>query len=78
MKKILGVIVLGLLWANTSFANDHKPNNFDAFVWSDGKKLEIQKGRDIENPERIATAYVKGLTAGSKKKAAKNLAGIID
>jgi hypothetical protein len=51
MKKILGVIVLGLLWANTSFANDHKPNNFDAFVWSDGKKLKIQKGRDIENPE---------------------------
>jgi len=51
MKKILGILVLGLLWANTSFANDHKPNNFDAFVWSDGKKLKIQKGRDIENPE---------------------------
>ena len=51
MKKLLSIIVLGLLWANTSFANDHKPNNFDAFVWSDGKKLKIQKGRDIENPE---------------------------
>ena len=36
-------MVLGLLWANTSFANHHKPNNFDAFVWSDGKKLKIQK-----------------------------------
>ena len=44
-------MVLGLLWANTSFANDHKPNNFDAFVWLDGKKIKIQKGRDIENPE---------------------------
>jgi len=51
MKKLLGIVVLGLLWANTSFANDHKPNNFDAFVWSDGKKLKIQKGRDIESPE---------------------------
>ena len=36
------------------------------------------KKRNIKNPERIATAYVKGLTVGSKKKAAKNLAGIID
>ena len=51
MKKLLGILVLGLLWANTSFAKDHKPNNFDAFVWLDGKKLKIQKGRDIENPE---------------------------
>jgi len=34
--------------------------------------------RNIKNPERIATAYVKGLSAGSKKKAAKNLVGIID
>ena len=48
MKKILGVIVLGLLWTSTSFAD---PKNFDAFVWSKGKKLEIQKGRDIENPK---------------------------
>ena len=50
MKKLLGILVLGLLWSNTSFAKDHKPNNFDAFVWLDGKKLKIQKGRDIENP----------------------------
>ena len=40
--------------------------------------LKKFKKRNIKNPERIATAYVKGLTAGSKKKAAKNLAGIID
>ena len=50
MKKLLGIAVLGLFWANTSFANNNKPNNFDAFVWSNGKKLKIQKGRDIENP----------------------------
>ena len=42
------ILVLGLLWTSTSFAD---PKNFDAFVWSNGKKLEIQKGRDIENPE---------------------------
>ena len=41
MKKLLGIVILGLLWANISFAKDHKPNNFDAFVWSDGKKLKI-------------------------------------
>jgi len=40
--------------------------------------LKKFKKRNIKNPERIATAYVKGLTAGSKKKAAKNLEGIID
>ena len=40
--------------------------------------LKKFKQRNIKNPERIAKAYVKGLTVGSKKKAAKNLAGIID
>ena len=40
--------------------------------------LKKFKKRNIKNPERIATAYVKGLTTGSEKKAAKNLAGIID
>ena len=40
--------------------------------------LKKFKKRNIKNPERLATAYVRGLTAGSKKKAAKNLAGIID
>ena len=40
--------------------------------------LKKFKKRNIKNPERVATAYVKGLTVGSKKKAAKNLAGIID
>ena len=40
--------------------------------------LKKFKKRNIKNPERIATAYVKGLTVGSKKKATKNLAGIID
>ena len=29
--------------------------------------LKKFKKRNIKNPERIATAYVKGLTAGSKK-----------
>ena len=61
MIKFLGTLVLGLLWSNTSFANDHKPNNLDAFVWLDGKKLKIQKGRDIENPEnKIIIIYNHG------------------
>ena len=30
--------------------------------------LKKFKKRNIKNPERIAIAYVKGLTAGSKKK----------
>jgi len=30
--------------------------------------LKKFKKRNIKNPERIATAYVKGLTAGTKKK----------
>ena len=41
------------------------------------KKKKVKKLK-TKKPERLATAYVKGLTAGSKKKAAKNLAGIID
>ena len=58
MKKLLGIIVLGLLWCNISFSS---PKNFDAFVWSDGKKLKIQKGRDIENPEnKIIIIYNHG------------------
>ena len=47
-----------------------KPNSKDL--------LKKFKKRKSKNPERRATAYVKGLTAGSKKKAAKKLAGIID
>ena len=59
MKKLLGILVLGLLWASTSFAADPKP--IDAFVWLDGKKLKIQKGRDIENPEnKILIIYNHG------------------
>ena len=38
--------------------------------------LKKFKKRNIKNPERIATAYVKGLTAGSKKKAAKNWSAV--
>ena len=61
MKKLLGIVILGLLWSNTSFANAHQPNYFDAFVWLDGKKLKIQKGRDIENPEnKIIIIYNHG------------------
>ena len=33
--------------------------------------LKKFKKRNIKNPERIATAYVKGLTTGSKKKLLK-------
>ena len=40
--------------------------------------LKKFKKRNIKNTEIISTGYIKGLTAGSKKKAAKNLAGIID
>jgi len=33
--------------------------------------LKKFKKRNIKNPERIATAYVKGLTSGSKKRLLK-------
>ena len=33
-----------------------KPKPFDAFVWKEGKKLKIIKGRDIDNPEDFALA----------------------
>ncbi|MDA9065508.1 hypothetical protein N9K28_03225 [Candidatus Pelagibacter sp.] len=33
--------------------------------------LKKFKKRNIKNPERIATAYIKGLTAGSKKRLLK-------
>ena len=38
--------------------------------------LKKFKKRNIKNPERIATAYVKGLTAGSKKKLLKIQQGL--
>ena len=58
------------MYKKSSEVMPRKPNYKDL--------LKKFKKRNIKNPERIATAYVKGLTAGSKKKAAKNLAGIID
>ena len=63
MRKFLTLIIFfNLLIVNISFAkeieyllfkssNYEKPKNFDAFVWHEGKKLKIIKGRDIDNPK---------------------------
>ena len=38
-----------------------KPKPFDAFIWDEGKKLKIIKGRDIDNPkDKIIVIYNHG------------------
>ena len=73
MRKFLTLIIFfNLLIVNISFAkeieyllfkssNYEKPKNFDAFVWHEGKKLKIIKGRDIDNPkDKIIIIYNHG------------------
>ena len=73
MRKFLTLIIFfKLLIVNISFAkeieyllfkssNYEKPKNFDAFVWHEGKKLKIIKGRDIDNPkDKIIVIYNHG------------------
>jgi len=73
MRKFLTLIIFfNLLIVNISFAkeieyllfkssNYEKPKNFDAFVWHEGKKLKIIKGRDIDNPkDKIIVIYNHG------------------
>ena len=36
MKKLLGVLILGLLWCNISFANDNRVEDFNQWLTKNG------------------------------------------
>ena len=63
-KFLLLIIILNLLFINTSFAkeieylkfkpsNYEKPKNFDAFVWHEGDKLKLIKGKKFSNEKNL-------------------------
>jgi len=40
MKKLLGILVLGLLICSTVFAVEIKPLNKSGFIFNDGKRVK--------------------------------------
>ena len=47
MKKILGVVALGLLVCSTVFAGEIKPLNKSGFIFNDGKRVKYIKDYKI-------------------------------
>ena len=47
MKKLLGILVLGLLWCNISFANqDYRIKNFTQWLYENGHNQYLEKDSD--------------------------------
>ena len=47
MKKILGILVLGLLWCNISFANqEYRIKNFTQWLYENGHNQYLEKDSD--------------------------------
>ena len=43
MKKLLGIIVLGLLWCNISFANDNRLESFSQWLFDNGYSEYVEE-----------------------------------
>ena len=43
MKKLLGILVLGLLWCNISFAQDYRIKNFIKWLYENGHNQYVEK-----------------------------------
>ena len=68
MKKLLGILVLGLLVCSTVFAGEIKPLNKSGFIFNDGKKVKYIKDYKITDPDNtILVIYNHGLD-GIKQK----------
>ncbi len=46
MKKLLGILVLGLLWCNISFAQDYRIKNFIKWLYENGHNQYVEKDSD--------------------------------
>ena len=47
MKKLLGIVVLGLLWCNISFADqDYRIKNFTQWLYENGHNQYLEKDSD--------------------------------
>ena len=46
MKKLLGILVLGLLWCNISFAQDYRIKNFIKWLYENGYNQYVEKDSD--------------------------------
>jgi len=46
MKKLLGILVLGLLWCNISFAQDYRIKNFIKWLYQNGYNQYVKKDSD--------------------------------
>ena len=47
MKKLLGIVVLGLLVCSTVFAGEIRPFKKSGFIFNDGKKVKYIKDYKI-------------------------------
>ena len=68
MKKLLGILVPGLLICSTVFAGEIKPLNKSGFIFNDGKRVKYIKDYKITDPDNtILVIFNHGLT-GKKEK----------
>ena len=68
MKKLLGIVVLGLLVCSTVFAGEIRPFKKSGFIFNDGKKVKYIKDYKITDPDNtILVIFNHGLT-GKKEK----------
>ena len=69
MKKLLGILVLGLLVCSTVFAGEIKPLNKSGFIFNDGKRVKYIKDYKITDPDNtILVIYNHGLDGIKEKK----------
>ena len=68
MQKILGTLILCLLYCSTNFASEIKPFNKSGFIFNDGGKIKYIEDYKITNAENtILVIYNHGLVAVKQK-----------
>ena len=68
MQKILGTLILCLLWCNASFTSEIKPFNKSGFIFNDGEIIKYIEDYKITNAENtILVIYNHGLVAVKQK-----------
>ena len=68
MQKILGTLILCLLWCSTNLASEIKPFNKSGFIFNDGERIKYIEDYKITNAENtILVIYNHGLVAVKQK-----------